>query len=110
MNGGMSLLGIMKLLGHRDQRMTLRYTQIADETVGREYFEALARITERYQLQPGPANPVPRDAAALLEDAIRWVTKNLRDGDLDRRARLLVRRLETAREEVAALSTLIAGR
>src|SRR5665213_4573783 len=35
MNGGMSLLGIMKLLGHRDQRMTLRYSQIADETVGR---------------------------------------------------------------------------
>jgi hypothetical protein len=30
----MSLLGIMKLLGHRDQRMTLRYTQIADDTVG----------------------------------------------------------------------------
>jgi hypothetical protein len=110
MNGGMSLLGIMKLLGHRDQRMTLRYTQIADETVGREYFEALARITERYQLQPGPSNPVPRDAAALLEDAIRWVTKNLRDGDLDRRARLLVRRLEAAREEVAALSTLIGDR
>src|SRR4051812_32854274 len=37
---GMSLLGIMKLLGHRDQRMTLRYTAIADATVGREYFEA----------------------------------------------------------------------
>ena len=110
MNGGMSLLGIMKLLGHRDQRMTLRYTQIADETVGREYFEALARITERYQLRPGPANPVPRDAVALLEDAIRWVTKNLRDGDLDRRARLLVRRLEAAREEVVALSTLIGDR
>jgi site-specific recombinase XerD len=36
MNGGMSLLGIMKLLGHRDFRMTLRYTQIVDETVGRE--------------------------------------------------------------------------
>ena len=28
-NGGMSLMGIMKLLGHRDYRMTLRYTQIA---------------------------------------------------------------------------------
>ena len=111
MNGGMSLLGIMKLLGHRDQRMTLRYTQIADETVGREYFEALARITERYQLlQPSSTDQAPRDAVALLEDAIRWVTKNLRDGDLDRRARLLVRRLEAAREEVAALSTLIGDR
>jgi len=110
MNGGMSLLGIMKLLGHRDQRMTLRYTQIADETVGREYFEALARIAERYQLlQPGAAQ-APRDAAALLEDAIRWVTRNLRDADLDRRARLLVRRLEAAREEVLALTASSGGR
>ncbi len=105
MNGGMSLLGIMKLLGHRDQRMTVRYTQIADETVGREYFEALDRIAERYQLlQPGAPDQAPRDAVALLEDAVRWVTKNLCDGELDRRARLLVRRLEAAREEVAALS------
>jgi len=30
--------------------MTLRYTQIVDETVGREYFEALSRIADRYQL------------------------------------------------------------
>jgi site-specific recombinase XerD len=106
MNGGMSLLGIMKLLGHRDQRMTLRYTQIADETVGREYFEAIARIAERYQLpQPTAEDQAPPDATALLDDAIRWVTKNLCDGALDRRARLLIRRLEAARKEVLSLSS-----
>jgi hypothetical protein len=37
MNGGMSLPGITKLLGHRDHRMTLRYTKIADATVHCEY-------------------------------------------------------------------------
>jgi site-specific recombinase XerD len=106
-NGGMSLPGIMKLLGHRDQRMTLRYTQIADETVGREYFEALARIAERYQLpQATAAVQAPPDAVALLEDAIRWITKNLCGGDLERQARLLIRRLEAARKEVVSLSAL----
>jgi hypothetical protein len=43
----------MKLLGHRDHRMTLRYTAITDETVHREYFEALDRVKQRYtQAQP----------------------------------------------------------
>jgi site-specific recombinase XerD len=66
-NGGMSLLGIMKLLGHRDQRMTLRYTAIADATVGREYFEALTRIAERYELPPeGPPAAVDLAPVALL--------------------------------------------
>ena len=74
----MSLPGIMMLLGHRDQRMTLRYTQIADDTVGREYFEALSRIAERYQLmRPGAENDTSFDPAALIEDAMRWVTKTL---------------------------------
>jgi hypothetical protein len=72
MNGGMSLLGIMKLLGHRDFRMTLRYTQIVDETVGREYFEALSRIAGRYELPRGDlANIVDLDAVALVQSRIR---------------------------------------
>ena len=35
--GGMSLVAIMRLLGHRDYRMTLRYAAITDETVVTEY-------------------------------------------------------------------------
>src|SRR5262245_39811022 len=37
LSAGMSLLGVMRLLGHRDYRMTLRYTAITPETVGNEY-------------------------------------------------------------------------
>ena len=48
LNAGMSLVGIMKLLGHNDHRMTLRYTAITQETVGKEYFEALSRLEHRY--------------------------------------------------------------
>jgi integrase len=109
-NGGMSLLGIMKLLGHKDQRMTLRYTQIADETVGREYFEALTRISERYELNTAPEEPLDIDPAVLIEDCLRWLTKNLFGSAVDRGARLLYRRLEAARDDLAALRNLVASR
>jgi hypothetical protein len=48
LNGGMSLVGIMKLLGHTDHRMTLRYAEITQETVGKEYFQALSQLENRY--------------------------------------------------------------
>ena len=99
----------MKLLGHKDQRMTLRYTQIADETVGREYFAALTRISERYELAPAPDEPGDVDPVTLIEDCLRWLTKNLFGGALDRPARLLYRRLEAAREDLATLRKLAPG-
>lgn len=102
MNGGMSLIGIMKLLGHRDQRMTMRYAQIADETVGREYFEALSRVSERYATI-GAATEVVSDPLELLQDVIRWLAKELCVGRTERHARLLIRRLEAARDDLGAL-------
>ncbi len=102
MNGGMSLIGIMKLLGHRDQRMTMRYAQIADETLGREYFEALSRVSERYASVGGAAEVVS-DPLALLQDVIRWLGKELCVGRTERHARLLIRRLEAARDDLEAL-------
>ena len=106
MNGGMSLLGIMKLLGHRDYRMTLRYTQIVDETVGREYFEALGRIAARYQLHSGtPADIADMDAVGLVQSAIAWIRKNLCHGPSERRARLLARRLQQVRDDLTHLAS-----
>ncbi len=103
-NGGMSLMGIMRLLGHRDYRMTLRYTKIVDETVGREYFEALSRVAERYQLRRSDQVDVADlDAVALVQGAISWITKNLCQGPLGHRARLLARRLESARDDLEEL-------
>ena len=104
MNGGMSLMGIMKLLGHRDQRMTLRYTQIADETVGREYFEALSRVTERYAtIGTAAAQEIVTDPLQLLQDVIRWLGKELCVGRTESHARLLIRRLERAADDLSAL-------
>jgi site-specific recombinase XerD len=105
MNGGMSLMGVMKLLGHRDYRMTLRYTAIADETVNREYFEALGRLAARYELfQPESAcEPAAFDPVVALADVIRWVESTVRakaeqerDGKLLHQAILVIRGPEKA--------------
>lgn len=108
MNGGMSLPGIMKLLGHKDYRMTLGYTAIADETVGREYFEALSRVSERYELfrgeQDAKAGAV-EDPIAAITDVIRWVPKHLRSDPFERRAKLIIRRLESVRDQLEQLKS-----
>jgi hypothetical protein len=104
MNGGMSLMGIMRLLEHRDYRMTLRYTKIVDEAVGREYFEALSRIAERYELRRADATDVvDLDPVAIVQAAISWITNNLCKGPLGHRARLLARRLEQAKDDLEEL-------
>jgi len=104
MNGGMSLMGIVRLLGHRDYRMTLRYTKIVDEAVGREYFEALSRIAERYELRRADVTDVfDLDPVAIVQAAISWITKNLCKGPLGHRARLLARRLEQAKDDLEEL-------
>ena len=110
MNGGMSLMGIMKLLGHRDQRMTLRYTQIADETVGREYFEALTRVAERYATISAASTPeLVTDPLQLLQDVVRWLGSELCVGRTEREARLLIRRIEKVRDAISALQREAAG-
>lgn len=98
LNGGMSLLGVMKLLGHRDYRMTLRYAAITQETVRKEYFEALSQIEARYRI---PArSDIQADPAKLISDAIRWIQNHARD---HRRARSLIRRLRRLRTDLDQL-------
>ncbi len=102
----MSLLGLMKLLGHRDYRMTLRYAEVTQETVGREYFEALTRIEKRYkpEKRSRAAAEEEFDPADALADTIRWLQNNMIGTPGERQAKLLVRRLKRAREEVTELN------
>src|SRR5690606_32725231 len=75
MNAGMSLMGVMKLLGHRDYRMTLRYTEITLETVGKEYRAALTQMEQRYRLALKSPAPAKLDPDQALGAIIRWVQK-----------------------------------
>lgn len=93
--GGMSLVGVMRLLGHRSYHTTLRYAAITQETIGREYFEALGQIEQRYQ-QPLHSLPSGElDPQRLLSDLARWIDKHIaHDQGHARAARLLVKRLK----------------
>lgn len=101
LNAGMSLAGVMKLLGHRSMRMTLRYAEITQETVGKEYFEALTQIEHAYQVKRCTPSADDFDPTRALADVIRWLEKH---SDRDRSVRLLIRRLSRASKEVLALT------
>jgi site-specific recombinase XerD len=47
LNAGVTLEVLKELMGHRSIRMTLRYTQLYDETKRRQYTEAMERITRQ---------------------------------------------------------------
>lgn len=78
---GMNLPSVMRLLGHRDYRMTLRYAAVTDETVRIEYTAALANSETRYQHRPAPlARKTPSSSPATsLTDAVRYLRSLLSD-------------------------------
>jgi integrase len=104
LGAGMSLTSIMKLLGHTDYRMTLRYAAITLETVGTEYRAALTQLEVRYQtaLTTPRLALAPLDPDAALQDLILWVQKRATD-DQRQSAALLVKRLRRLRDELREL-------
>lgn len=104
LNAGMSLMGVMKLLGHQDYRMTLRYTEITLETVGKEYRAALTQLETRYRVALTTPGPSQLDPDQALTDIIRWVQKRAgTSAKQQRRALVLVKRLKRIRRAVGAL-------
>ncbi len=76
LSAGMSLTSVMKLLGHANYQMTLRYADTIQETVSKEYLEALTELEKRNQEKlcaTGVEMFVPAQAIA---DVVRWLTKN----------------------------------
>lgn len=103
MNAGVSLPVIMKLLGHRDYRMTLRYTNITLETVGREYRAALSQLETRYRLALTAAEPTRLEPGEALGDIIRWLQKRTADEEQRKTSQALVKRLRRIRTELGDL-------
>jgi hypothetical protein len=104
LNGGMSLPSLMKLLGHRDWRMTLRYAEITQEAVGKEYFEALTEIENRYHTHFSAKRADLFNPIKAIADVIRWLKNNVAsNASANNSVRLLTKRLERARKEIDAL-------
>lgn len=105
LNAGMSLVGVMKLLGHRDYRMTLRYTAITQETVGKEYFAALAELQNRYAAALRPEPDTRFDPLRSMLDVAAWL-KNHVGQELGeaQQAAILTKRLLRLRDAIAEYS------
>jgi site-specific recombinase XerD len=101
LGAGMSLLGVMRLLGHRDYHMTLRYAAITPETVGDEYAKALAQLAMKYQLPARlPTPEVALDPDELLDRLSRWLQKHTSS---HQPLRPLLKRIERMRHDLRSL-------
>jgi site-specific recombinase XerD len=100
LNGGMSLVGVMRLLGHRNIQMTLRYAAITQETVVKEYYEALAQIAKKYALTQKTTATDAFDPMKALSDIARWLKKNRGQNPADKKVTQALikraKRLQTA--------------
>lgn len=94
---GVSLTSVMRLLGHRDVRMTLRYAAITQETVSKEYFEALPNVESRYRDALRATAPTTDfDPIKNLSDISHWIRKHIavEATSSQRVARSLLKRLK----------------
>lgn len=106
LGAGMSLVGIMKLLGHNDIQMTLRYAEITQETVGKEYFEALSQLERRYAdiLDTGIIVSQENNPVKTLSDAIRLIQKLCADdSSVKTLARSIIKRIHRIQTDIQSL-------
>ena len=105
LSAGMNLPSVMRLLGHTDYRMTLRYAAITDSTVFNEFESALQHNARRYPMVPVAA-PRTTDPVRALPDLVRYVQKCALEKELDsRKALLLVRRIRRIQADLRKIST-----
>lgn len=111
LRAGVSLPALMKLLGHRTANMTLRYVEITQKDLQREFH--LARQSPRHMI-PLPASvrttdPDLADATAVVErlsGSIRVLDlfRQQNSADQDKTIRLLLRRLVRIRSRFEKLA------
>jgi site-specific recombinase XerD len=103
LGAGMSLLGVMRLLGHRNYHMTLRYAAITPEVVDDEYTKALAQLATKYQLSARtPSLDEAPTSDDLLDQLSRWLRKHVSS---PQPLRALLKRIERLRREVRNFET-----
>lgn len=106
LNGGMSLVSVMRLLGHRSYRMTLRYAAITQETVGKEYRQALKQLENKYDdtLPNKPCHRPPINPITMLSDINRWLKCNMPSRKKQRHdVELLIKRINKLKLDISNL-------
>ena len=112
---GVSLPGLMQLLGHKDIRMTLRYVQVTQSDLQREFHQARLNAALHHRMpqlsrlsgSACTASDLPAIRAAL--DALRHLAemyrRQLSDDELRRTAQRLNKRLLHVARDLGRLST-----
>ena len=113
LRNGVSLVGVMKLLGHKTLKMTLRYVEVTNEDLGREYLSAMENARHRYaglkdvRHAETDAHGDPLEAIkGLFDDLVARLQKFRFDlSDSARRTRLqrFVERLRRAQSDLPGL-------
>ncbi|MCP4304306.1 MAG: tyrosine-type recombinase/integrase [bacterium] len=104
LNAGMSLVGVMKLLGHRSVHMTMRYAALTDHTVQREYLDAIARVEQHYRQASPSQHPAEPDPRRMLSDLARWVSMSFHDAP-KRQVHALLKRIRRLQTDIQLLAS-----
>ncbi len=111
---GVSLPGVMKLLGHKTLKMTLRYVEITNVDLGRDYLRAIERAGRHYAglAAPGSDGMVDdaSDPIAVIEAAFDQLVARLQalrfeqiDPESRKRLQRFVERLRRAQKNLPDL-------
>lgn len=103
LNAGVSLPALQKLLGHKTIHMTLRYAEIMPITVRTQFFAAINKAIEQYDIPVAFESEFPNPMQALA-DLILLVEKKRQesqDPKSDKKKLLLLQKLRRIQVELA---------
>jgi len=109
LRAGASLPVVKELLGHRGIEMTLRYVQVSQVDLQREYHKAMQRMQEAHAIPSLPAAPAKTGIPGLRElleellHRMEMLRRHLDDEPAQRKLRRLAYRLSKIREELTSL-------
>ena len=110
---GVSLPTLMQLLGHRDIRMTLRYTQVTQQDIQREFRQARQNVAQPHRLPnlalpKGAYNaglPGIRQALAATRHLLEMYRRQAGDEKTKRKLQRLDRRLLAVASQFDQITT-----
>jgi len=112
LSGGMSVVNLMAVLGHRDHHMTMRYAAITQETVHEEYAHALSEVAARrnwHQTSSDGCRTTPTTTARQGPSSSDW-TASIAGSRATRRARTEIQKNGRSDRIIASLSPQLGPR
>jgi len=103
LNAGVSLITLMKLLGHKKIEMTLRYAAVTQETIRREYFEGINKAIEQYDIPDVYKSQQSQPTQSML-DIISLVEKRRQESQNPKSEKKTIQFIKRLRRAHAELS------